>query len=59
MTIFNNKNYNIILRPYPINWDLYDIAMGRTPGDNKIELKEYLESDDYKNFFEKYKKPKK
>ena len=45
--------------PYPINWDLYDIAMGRTPGDNKIELKDYLESDDYKNFFEKYKKSKK
>lgn len=42
--------------PYPINWDLYDIAMGRKPGDNKIEIKDFLESDEYKNFFEKNKK---
>ena len=42
--------------PYPINWDLYDIAMGRKTGDNKIELKDFLESDEYKNFFEKNKK---
>jgi hypothetical protein len=42
--------------PYPINWDLYDIVMGRKPGDNKIELKDYLTSDEYKNFFEKNKK---
>ena len=45
--------------PYPIDWDLFDIAMGRKPGEKTIDIISYMESEEYKNFFKGKKKPKK
>lgn len=45
--------------PYPIDWDLYDIAMGRKPGEKTIDIISYMESEEYKNFFKDKKNPKK
>lgn len=45
--------------PYPIDWDLYDIAMGRKPGEKTIDIISYMESEEYQNFFKDKKKPKK
>jgi hypothetical protein len=45
--------------PYPIDWDLYDIAMGRKPGEKTIDIISYMESEEYKNFFKDKKIPKK
>ena len=45
--------------PYPIDWDLYDIAMGRKPGEKTIDIINYMESEEYKNFFKDKKTPKK
>lgn len=45
--------------PYPIDWDLFDIAMGRKPGEKTIDIISYMESEEYKNFFKDKKNPKK
>ena len=45
--------------PYTIDWDLYNIAMGRKPGEKTIDIISYMESEEYKNFFKDKKKPKK